>query len=61
MRKVETVELEMDSSAELPALQKKARADLGQSSADDEYYQWDTIPPPRSTNQRLAGLLPLGG
>ncbi len=43
-RKVENMELDMDSSAELPALQKKAPADPSQSSADEEYYQWDDIP-----------------
>ncbi len=55
-----TGELEMDSSTELPALQKKARDDASQSSTNEEYYQWDTIPPPRSTDQCLAGRFPWG-
>ncbi len=58
--KVETMELDMDSSDELPALQKKARANSGHSSSDDEYYQWDDIPPPRDTDRRLARCFPWG-
>ncbi len=48
----------MDLSAELPALQKKARADSGHSSADDEYYQWEAIPPPKDTDRCLASRFP---
>ncbi len=59
-KKVETMDLDMDSSAELPDLQKKARADSGRSSAGDDDYQWDNIPPPRNTDQRLAGRSPWG-
>ncbi len=58
-RKVETMEIDMDSGAELPALQKKARADSGNSS-DGESYQWDDIAPPRETDKRLASRFPWG-
>ncbi len=54
------MELDMDSSAELPALQKKARADPSQSSADEEYYQWDDIPPPKDTDRCLTSRFPWG-
>ncbi len=59
-RQVETMELDMDSSAELPALQKKARADSGHSSAGEEDYQWDNIPQPRRAEDRTSSLFPLG-
>ncbi len=59
-RKVETMEIDMDSSAELPALQKKARAGLGRNSADEEYYQKEDIPPPRDTARWLASRFPWG-
>ncbi len=42
-RKVETMEVDMDSEAKLPAFQKKARADSGNDSGG-ECYQWDDIP-----------------
>ncbi len=54
-RKVETMDLDMDSNVELPALQKKARAGSGRGSVGEDEYQWDNIAPPRSTDQRLAG------
>ncbi len=57
-RKVENMDLDADSSAELPALQKKAHAGSGRSSANEEEYQWDNIPPPRDTDRCLAGRLP---
>ncbi len=57
-RKVEN--MDMDSSTELPTLQKKARASSGRGSAGEDEYQWDNIPPPRSTDQRLAGRFPWG-
>ncbi len=60
-RKVENMELDMDSGTDLPALQKKARAGSGRSDVDEDEYQWDNIPPPRSTDQRLAGRCPWGG
>ncbi len=44
-RKVETIDLDMDSSVELPALQKKAWARSGRSSAGEDKNQWDNIPP----------------
>ena len=59
-RKVENMELDVDSSAELPALEKKAWADPSQSSAEEEYYQWDVIPPPKGTDRRLASRFPWG-
>ncbi len=54
------MDLDMDSSVELPALQKKARAGSGRSSADEDDYQWDNIPPPRRTDRRLASRYPWG-
>ena len=59
-RKVETMDLDMDSSVELPALQKKARTGSGRGSVGEDEYQWDNIPPPRSTDQRLGGRFPWG-
>ncbi len=59
-RKVETMELDMDSSAELPALQKKARADSGHSSTGEDDYQWDNIPPPKDTDRRPTSRFPWG-
>ncbi len=38
-RKVENMDQDMDSSAELPAFQKKARAGSGRSSAGKDEYQ----------------------
>ncbi len=58
-RKVETMEIDMDSEAELPAFQKKARTDSGNSS-DRESYRWDDIPPPRETDRRLASRFDRG-
>ncbi len=59
-RKVENMDLDMDSGAELPALQKKARAASERSSVGEDEYQWDNIPPPRKTDQRLPGRFPWG-
>ncbi len=59
-RKVENVDLDLDASAELPAVQKKARAGSGCASASEDEHQWDNIPPPRDTDWRLAGRLPWG-
>ncbi len=58
-RKVETMEIDMDSEAGLPTFQKKARANSGNYS-DGEYYQWDDIPPPKETDRRLASRFPWG-
>ncbi len=44
---------DIDSGVELPNLQKKARADSG-DSLDEEYYQWDDIPPPTRSDKRLT-------
>ncbi len=54
-RKIENMDQGADSSAELPMLQKKARAGSRCSSADEEDYQWDAIPPPQITNGRIHG------
>ncbi len=59
-RKVKNMDLDADSSAELPALQKKARAGSGRRSTSEEEYQWDDMPPPLDTDRRLAGRLPWG-
>ncbi len=59
-RKVENMELDMYSGVELPALQKKARTDSGRSSAGEDDYQWDKIPPPKNTDLRLASRFPWG-
>ncbi len=60
-RKVENMDQGLDSSAELPMSQKKARAGSDCGSADEEEHQWDTIPPPQFSDRRLAGRLPWGG
>ena len=54
------MDLDMDSGTELPALQKKARAGSGRSDVEEDEHQWDNIPPPRSTDQRLASHCPWG-
>ncbi len=59
-RKVENMDLEMDSSTELPAVQKKARAGSGCASAGEDEHQWDTIRPPKETDRRLASCYPWG-
>ncbi len=59
-RKVENMDLDMDSSTDLPALQKKARTGSGCSDTEED-YQWYAIPPPRFTDRRLAGRCPWGG
>ncbi len=59
-RKVENMDLDMDSGTDLPALQKKARAGSGCSDVGEDEYQWDKIPLLRSTDQRLAGRFPWG-
>ncbi len=62
-RKVETMEMDIESGTELPALQKKARADSGNDSEGDYYlyyYQWDNIPPPKRTEDRTGSLFPWG-
>ncbi len=59
-KKVENMDLDADSCAELPTLQKKARAGSRRSSASEEECQWDSIPPPPDTEGRLAGRLPWG-
>ncbi len=60
-RKVENMDLEMDSGTDLPALQKKARAGSGHSDTEEDDYQWHEIPPPRFTDRRLAGRCSWGG
>ena len=60
-RKVENMDLDMDSGTDLPALQKKARAGSGCSDAEEDEYQWHEIPPPKFTDRRLAGSCPWGG
>ncbi len=54
------MDLDMDSSAELPTLQKKARAGSGHGSAGEDKYQWNNIPPPKNTDRRLASRFPWG-
>ncbi len=54
------MDLDMDASTELPAVQKKARAGSGCAGAGEDEYQWDDIPPPRETDQRLVGHFPWG-
>ncbi len=58
-RKVETMEMDMGSGTELPALQKKARANSGNDS-DGDFYQWDDIPSPKRTEDRTGSLFPWG-
>ncbi len=60
-RKVENMDLDMDSGTDLPALQKKARAGSGCSDTEEDDYQWHEIPPPRFADRRLAGRCPWGG
>ncbi len=59
-RKVKNMDLDLDASAELPAVQKKARASSGCASAGEDEHEWDNIPPPRGTDQRLSSRLPWG-
>ncbi len=58
-RKVEAMEMDIELGTELPALQKKARADSGNDS-DGDYYQWDNIPPPKRTKDCTGSLFPGG-
>ncbi len=58
-RKVENMDLDMDSSTELPVSQS-FHAGSGCSSADEDKYQWDNIPPPKDTDWRLASRFPWG-
>ena len=60
-RKVENMDLDMDSGTDLPALQKKARAGSGCSDVGEDEYQWHEIPPPKFSDQRLAGRCPWVG
>ncbi len=50
-RKVENMDLDLDTSMELPAVQKKARASSGCASAGEDEHEWDTIQPPKDTNR----------
>ncbi len=59
-RKIENMDLDMDASAELPAIQKKARAGSGCATAGEDEHEWDTIRPPKDTEQRLASRYPWG-
>ena len=54
------MDLDMDSGTELPAPPKKARAASECSDVGEDEYQWDNIPPPRSTDRRLSSRLPWG-
>ncbi len=46
-RKIESMDLDLDSGTDLPTLQKKARAGSGCSDVDEDEHRWDVIPPPR--------------
>ena len=59
-RKIENMDLDVDSGTDLPALQKKARAGSGGSDVDTAEHQWDVIPPPRDIDRRLSSRLPWG-
>ena len=59
-RKIENMDLDVDSGTDLPIFQKKARAGSGCSDVDEDEHRWDIIPPPRDTDRRLSSRLPWG-